>query len=548
MTWMLVLGAPSIAEASDRARGAVSSDHALASACGAEILERGGNAADAAVATALCAGVVQPSGSGLGGGGFAVVVDAKAPQGAVLDFREAAPAAAHRDMYLASDGTVVPNASTLGGLAVAVPAESRGLAQLLATHGSLPARVVAGPAIRLAARGFRVGDHLVASLQAPTSDDVVAELDVRGHAATWGDVLKRPALARTLRRWASTRGEDLADGKGAASIVAWADAHGGVLGLGDLSRYAVRDRAPIVVPFHGYTVVTMPPPSSGGVVLAQVLRVLEGYDLQALGWNSAAYLHLLTEAFKHAYADRAHYLGDPDFVDVPVARLLSDARVAEVRAAIDPTTTLPPEAYGSLVGVPDDHGTQHISVVDGRGGAVALTTTINTRFGSQLVPPDLGIILNNEMDDFSAAPGVPNAYGLVGDEANAIAGGKRPLSSMSPTIVLDDQGRVVLVVGASGGSTIISATVQVLLDVLVFDVDPADAVAATRIHHQWQPDKLFVEPTLPRDVVSALEALGHHVTVWSAPTAVQAVRVGTEGLSQAGADPRKGGAPALAWP
>ena len=536
------------AHAGDRGPGVVSSDHELASACGAEILRRGGNATDAAVATALCAGVVQPAGSGLGGGGFAVVLDAMSPLGRVWDFREVAPAAAHRDLYLRADGEVDAMASRAGALAVAVPSESRGLARLLAEHGSLPARVVARPAVRLAARGFRVGGHLVASLQQPITPDVAAAFDVDGRPATHGDLLRRKALARTLRRWGASQGEDLHTGASAARIAEHIASRGGILTADDLAAYAVSERAPIVVRFGARTVITMPPPSSGGVVLAQMLKVLSQHDLKALGLNSSAYLHLLTEAMKHAYADRAHHLGDPDFVEVPVETLVSEARVAEVVAAFDPAHTLPPEAYGALMASPRDAGTQHISVVDAHGGAVALTTTINTRFGAQEVPHRVGVVLNNEMDDFSAAPGVPNAYGLVGGEANAIAAGKRPLSSMTPTIVLDADGRVEIVVGASGGSTIISSTLQVLLAMVVFDIDPADAVALPRIHHQWQPDVLFAEPGLPEDVLAGLRARGHVLDVRKGFSAVQAVRRGGDGLGQGGADPRKGGAPAVAWP
>jgi gamma-glutamyltranspeptidase/glutathione hydrolase len=294
------------------------------------------------------------------------------------------------------------------------------------------------------------------------------------------------------------------------------------------------------------------------VVLAQVLRVIEGYELRDMGHNSADYLHLLTEAMKHAYADRAHHLGDPDFVDVPVARLIGDGRVEEVRRAIWPGRSFAPEHYGSLIAPPRDAGTQHISVVDQHGGAVALTTTVNTSFGSGQVVESLGLVLNNEMDDFSSAPGVPNAYGLVGSVANAIEPGKRPLSSMSPTVVLDGEGTVVLVLGASGGSRIISGTLQALLNVLVFEIDVQEAVALPRIHHQWQPDRLVVDFGISDETVRALEARGHHVqrkphrskcgrVDGAAPCygAVQAVAV-SDGVAEGGSDPRKGGRPAAA--
>jgi gamma-glutamyltranspeptidase/glutathione hydrolase len=520
----------------------VSADHRLASEAGAAVLAAGGNAADAAVAAALSAGVVQPAGSGLGGGGFAV---GRGPDGAawVLDFRETAPAAATRDLFLGPDGKVVPAASTTGGLAVAVPSESRGLAEVVRRFGRLTLRDVAGPAIRQAEKGFEVGPHLAGALAATEHPAIRSLFAVDGHPAASGERVTNPELGRTLRRWVRTQGEDLHHGAGAEAIVAAARESGGVLEAEDLAAVDPKDRTPLVGTFRGRTVVTMPPPSSGGVALLQLLAVLEPIDLGALGHNSAAYVHLLAEAFKHAYADRAHHLGDPDFVDVPVDRLVSAARADEIRRDLSPDSTWPPEHYGTMVAPVTDHGTQHISVLDAAGGAVALTTTINTSFGSGLVPESLGLVLNDQMDDFAAAPGVPNAFGLVHDEANAIAPHKRPLSSMLPTVVSGPDGRVELVVGASGGSQIISGTLEVLLDILVFGMDPQEAVAAPRFHHQWIPDVLLVEPGFPPDVVAALEARGHVVQVRPAFSSVQVVAVGPEGPA-GGCDPRKGGAPA----
>lgn len=542
---LILAASQEAALAAEPGRGAVAADHAAASACGASILDRGGNAADAAVAAALCAGVVQPAGSGLGGGGFAVWVDAAASGYEVIDFREVAPAAASRDMYLDADGAPVPGASSTGPRSVAVPSESRGLAALLTAHGSLSFRAVAGPAIRLAAAGFTVGDHLAASLARATAPEVVAELSVDGRAAVAGELLRRPDLAATLRRWARTRGEDLATGRSARAIAQHVAAAGGELRVEDLAAYEVVRREPVRVAFHGYTVVTMPPPSSGGIALAQMLRVLEGYDLAALGRESPAYLHLLTEVMKHAYADRARRLGDPAFVEVPQAALLSDERVAAIRAAIDPARTFPPGAYGMAAAPADDHGTQHISTIDRLGNAVALTTTINNAFGANMVAPGTGVILNDEMDDFAAVPGAPNSFGLVTGEENAVAPGKRPLSSMSPTIVLGPDGRVVLVVGASGGGQIIASTLQVLLDVLVFGLSPEEAVAAPRIHHQWMPNQLWAEAGIPVPVRDALAAIGHEIVVRPLYSCVQAIAVGEGGEVDAGSDPRKGGAPAF---
>lgn len=523
-----------------RGEGMVATDHVLASAAGAEILARGGNAFDAAVAAALAAGVVQPGASGLGGGGFAVWADGTA-HGA-LDFREVAPAAAHRDLYRLADGTIDGTASRAGGLAVAVPGEPRGLARLLAEHGTLSPTQVAAPAVRLAREGFPAGPYLVGGLERSKFADVQALFRIDGVLPAEGEVVRRPDLAKTLIRWARTGGEVLNEGRGAEALVA-ATRPAGVITTADLTAYTPKERDPIVIPWRGYTVISMAPPSSGGIVLAQVLRALEDQDLAALGVDSPEYVHRVVEAFKHAYADRAAYLGDPDFVEVPVERLLSDERRDAIRASYDPARTFGPEHYGTLLVPPRDAGTQHISVADSHGRAVSLTTTINTSFGSGVVVPGYGVILNDEMDDFAAAPGVPNAFGLIGAEANRIEPGKRPLSSTTPTLVLDGDGAVVLVVGASGGAQIPSSVTQVILDVLVFGMDPLQAVSRPRFHHQWMPQHIEVEPGFPEEVVRALEERGHVVVVKPQYSSVQAVgRFGDDWLGAA--DPRHRGEPA----
>lgn len=514
----------------------MAADHALASQAGRDQLRSGGNAVDAAVAAALMAGVVQPAGSGLGGGGFAVVAGPAEPY--VLDFRESAPAGARRDLYVGPDAP----SSRVGPSAVAVPGESRGLARLLRDRGSRSPSQVAAPAIRAARRGFVVGDHLARALAAAAFPGVVAQFTVGGEVASAGVHVRNPALASTLRRWASSGGEDLHTGRGARAV-AGSMGESGLITDRDLRDYAPAARAPIVAHFKGYTLYTMPPPSSGGVVLGQALAVLEGYDLAALGHNSSDSLHLIVEALKHGFADRAHHLGDPDFVDVPTERLLSDARITQIRQAIWPARTFEPTVYGPPIAPPRDGGTQHISVVDEHGMAVSLTSTINTAFGSGLMADGLGFPLNNEMDDFALAPGVPNAYGLVGAEANAVAPGKRPLSSMSPTVVLDEQGRAVMAIGASGGSTIISSTLQVFLNLTVYGLDAQEAVSAPRVHHQWLPDALFVEDAMPRDVVDNLRARGHAIKSLPTYSSVQVV-VAREGGLEGASDPRKGGWPA----
>lgn len=526
-------------------RGLVASDHRLASRAGAEVLEAGGNAVDAAVATALAAGVVQPAGSGLGGGGFAVVAGGDAPL--VLDFREVAPAGADRDIFVRAADAGRPDASTTGGLAVAVPSEGIGLAELHARLGQLPLRTVVRPALRLAKDGFQVEHHLAQALVG--RDDAgprLAEQLFGTGLPTVGSTVRRPALARALKAFARTQGEAMRSGWVAQDMVAAAQADGGVLALSDLQAYQVRDRAPLVGSYRGWTVTTMPPPSSGGAVLLQVLGVLESTDLPALGAGSSATWHLLAEAFQHAYADRAHFMGDPDRVEVPLDAMLSPQRIEAVRAAFDPERTFEPDHYGLPVDAGTDAGTQHISVLDAQGLAVALTTTVNTSFGAELVAPQSGIVLNDEMDDFVARPGVPNAYGLVGTEANAVSPGARPLSSMTPTVLEHPDGRRI-VVGASGGPFIISSTLQVIIGIVDFGLDPAEAVAAPRMHHQWQPSLLFVDEGVPADVVTGLQARGHTVKQMPFFSAVQVVAQGPDGEISGASDPRKGGWPAGAW-
>lgn len=521
--------------------GMVAADHPACSEAAAGVLGRGGNAVDGAVAAALACGVVQPSSSGLGGGGFAVVVDAQgAPS--VLDFREVAPKAASRDMYVA-DG-VAKDASTRGGLAVGVPGEPRGLAALHRRHGRLALEEVAAPAVALAREGFSVGPHLARALGADQSLGTALSRELYGKGIPdRGDRVRNAALARTLEAWARSGGEALSSGSLARTLVADAAREGGVLTLDDLAAYAPRDREPVVGTYRGWTVLTMPPPSSGGVVLLQALKVLEAEDLPALGHNSGAYLHRLAETLQHAFADRARFMGDPDRTEVPVGDLLSEARIAEVRQRFVDSRTFGADWYGMPVDPGTDGGTQHISVVDSSGMAVALTTTINTSFGSKVVVDKLGLVLNNEMDDFVARPGEPNDYGLVGSEANAVAPGARPLSSMAPTVLISPDGTERIVVGASGGPFIITATLQVILNLVDFGLDPSEAVAAPRIHHQWQPQLVFVEKELGSDTRALLEARGHVLKQLDPFSSVQVIRW-TQGQAEGASDPRKGGWPA----
>jgi gamma-glutamyltranspeptidase/glutathione hydrolase len=431
---------------------------------------------------------------------------------------------------------------------VAVPGELAGLWALHRRYGKLPWRRVVEPARRLAHDGFPASALL--ALRIDRQRDVIASvpglasdlLHADGRPKVEGETIRRIALARTLDRIAREGAETLYTGGLAQSVAAAMAKDGGLLTAADLAAYRVAERVPLQIDWRGQRVYSMPPPSSGGAVLLQVLRVLEPDDLPALGHNSSRYLHRLAEALKHGFADRAALMGDPAFTPVPVDTLLADEAIRDIRNRSLPHRTQPPDHYGRAPAPVDDAGTSHLSVVDGNGNAVALTTTVNTNFGSFYVAGDTGLLMNNEMDDFVARPGVPNAFGLVGRAANAIAPGKRPLSSMTPTIVVRD-GRAVLVIGASGGPTIITGTLQVLLNVLAFGMDPEAAVSASRIHHQWLPNTLTVEGDLPADVVEALERRGHEITRQPRYNAVQLIERAGDALRGA-SDPSKLGRPA----
>lgn len=521
-------------------QGMVAADHRLASAAGALILESGGNAVDAAIAAVLASGVVQPAGSGLGGGGFAVIVTPDGEQ-AVLDFREVAPAASTQTMFV---DAAADDASRIGGLAVAVPGEPAGLIALHERWGSLPLREIARPAIQLA-RGFPVGAHLAHGLAqlGEAAPGLSALLFDQSTVPTRGDRVRRSRLGGTISAFVRSRGRDLTHGSIAADIAAAAQDAGGILTVADLSSYTPVQREPVVGTYRGWTVVTMPPPSSGGVVLLQVLSVLEGYDLTTYGHGSADLYHLYAEAFQHAFADRARYMGDPDRITVPVEAMLAPERIAEIQRQILPGRTFERDHYGTAIDIGRDAGTLHVSVLDRDGMAVALTTTINTGFGSRVVAPRSGVLLNNEMDDFVARPGEPNAYGLIGSAANAVAPGARPLSSMTPTVLTSPDGTRRIVVGASGGPFIISSTLQVIVEIIDFDADPSEAVSAPRMHHQWTPEKLFIDAGVSPDTERALIGRGHTVQRMPFFSAVQVVVSEADGVVGA-SDPRKGGWPA----
>ena len=544
-----------------RNKGIAATANADASRAAAELLKRGGNAIDGAVAAALALGVTQPESSGLGGGGFAVVWLAREKRARVLDFREVAPAAASRDMFLVDNRPEVAR-SKWGGLAVAVPAEPAGLAELESRYGKLGLAAAAQPAIRLARLGFAASRHLAASATPPAAghgppgylpppaladDDPLRALILPGgQPLVERELVRRPELARTLEALAHKGAAGFYQGAVAQALVAAVRARGGILTLEDLAAYRPLWRDALGGGFRGHQLWGVPSPG-GGLTAIEALQILDARpSLGPLGRGSSAAHHAVLEALKHAFADRARSLGDPAFVKVPEERLASVEYARELAARIRDDKVLKPEAYGDKTVVPPDaphdHGTSHLCVADGEGNVVAMTTTVNLLFGARMIGGASGVVLNDQMDDFSAQPGAPNAFGLIGAFANAIAAGKRPLSSMTPMIVTRD-GAALLCVGAAGGPTIISATVETIVNAIDFGLDVSAAVSAPRVHAQWMPDIAAVEPEVPRDVVQALEKRGHKVVPAESLAAVQAVGLGPARLTAA-SDPRYGGAPA----
>lgn len=526
--------------------GMVVSREAIATRIGVEILEAGGNAVDAAVATAFALAVTLPQAGNLGGGGFALVHDGGTGATHALDFRETAPAGAHRDLFLGTDGGVDADLARYSHRSVGVPGSVAGYLELLDRWGSLPRARVIDPAIRLAETGFPVTRTLHRNIARrmrrftpwPATMAVIARPD--GSPLQPGDVLRQPDLAGTLAAISTEGADGFYRGPVAQAIARDMARHGGLITEEDLAGYRAVLRDPVLGAYRGVTVASMPPPSSGGAHLVQMLNVLEGWDIQASGHNAARTLHLMAETMRRAYADRAVHLGDPDHWQVPLGWLLSDERAIAIRAAIDPRRATPSSSVAA--GTPPPPGgadTTHLSVMDRNGWAVSLTTTLNFGFGTGIVAEGTGVFLNNEMDDFSAKPGVPNAYGLVGGDANAIAAGKRPLSSMTPTLLLAD-GRAVAATGSPDGSRIITTVLQVILNLIDHGMNVAEATAAPRLHHQWLPDRIWVEEGIGRDAIVSLEALGHVVEVRRAFGAAQTITRAPDGF-RAVTDPRRPG-------
>jgi gamma-glutamyltranspeptidase/glutathione hydrolase len=517
----------------ESAEGMVVTAQHLASDVGADILRRGGNAVDAAVAVGYALAVTHPCCGNLGGGGFMTIHLADG-RNTFINFRERAPLAAHADMFLDAAGSLISDRSLNGYLAVGVPGTVLGLETARQEYGTLPRSVLMAASIRLARDGFILTRGDVDELDVGTAEfrrqpNVAAVFLHRGSSFAPGGRLVQKNLAATLHAISDAGAPAFYRGKIADTVAAASRAGGGLLSARDFAEYAVAESAPISCGYRGYVVLSAPPPSSGGVTLCEMLQVLEAYPLRDLGFHSSASVHLMTEAMRWAYRDRNTYLGDPDFVDNPIARLLSTSHTQAIRESIGPRAT-PSSTVGEIAAA-EKSTTTHYSVVDRHGNAVSVTYTINDDFGAKVIAGDTGFFLNDEMDDFAAKPGSANLFGLVQGTANAIAPGKRPLSSMTPTIVLKD-GKPVLVVGTPGGSRIITTVLEVILNVVDHGMTLQEAVDAPRIHHQWLPDTLAGEPfALSADTVDALSKMGYTVVPlepWGTSNAAEAIGIAPE--------------------
>ncbi len=525
------ISAAQAAEGVTATHGMVVTEQALASGVGAEILKRGGNAVDAAVAIGYAEAVVYPCCGNLGGGGF-MTIHLATGQDSFIDFRETAPGAASAGMFLDAAGKPVPGSSRLGYRAVGVPGTVLGLETALKRYGTLSRAVVMAPAIKLAREGFVLGAgdlRVLAPARALKDDPAGAKVFRRkdGSDLQAGDRLTQSDLAGLLTKISAEGPDGFYHGELPIAVEKAAKAGGGIVAASDFASYTVAEAAPVRCRYRGYDFVSAPPPSSGGVALCEILNILEGYDLKALGYHTAASAHVIAEAMRHAFMDRNSYLGDPAFHDNPIAHLVSKDYAAAIRAQILPDKATASSAVKPGVAPHERLETTHYSVVDAAGNAVAVTYTLNGYFGAQVMAPGTGVLLNDEMDDFTTAPGTPNMFGLVQGAANAIAPGKRPLSSMSPTIVLKD-GKVVMVLGSPNGPRIISTVLQTALNVIDYGMGIQDAVDAPRFHEQWLPDILFAEPgTFAPAAASALVGMGYvlkEIPPFGASEAIAVVR------------------------
>jgi gamma-glutamyltranspeptidase/glutathione hydrolase len=515
---LLLVTTPLLAASREPVRaphGMVASTSEIASRVGAEVMKKGGNAVDAAVAVGLALAVTWPSAGNLGGGGFMLIRKADGTAEAV-DYRERGPLAAHRDMYLDKQGNVVKGLSSQGYLAAGVPGTVAGLALAHKRHGKLKWDELVEPARKLAAEGFPVGFHLARSLRSNSTGEKLRPFAESrrvyqrdGRYYEMNETFVQPELAAVLARIKSNP-RDFYEGETAKLIAADMKANGGMMTLEDLRTYEPTLRTPLRTTYRGHEILTMPPPSSGGIALIEMLNMLEAYDLQSMGWGSAQYTHTLLESMRRAFADRAQFLGDTDFVKVPVSALTSARFATERRRSIDPNRASSSREIGAGNPAPyESPETTHYTIIDGDGNIISNTYTLNDGYGSGATVKGTGILLNNEMDDFTSKIGVPNDYGLIQGEANAIAPKKRPLSSMTPTIVVKD-GKPLFAVGSPGGPTIINTVLQVVLNVIDFGMDIQQAIDAPRVHHQWIPDLVYWETFgLSPDTREKLETMGH---------------------------------------
>ncbi|HDU8547926.1 TPA: gamma-glutamyltransferase [Morganella morganii] len=527
--------------AAEARNGMVVSSQHLASQAGADILKAGGNAVDAAVAVGYAQAVVNPCCGNIGGGGFMTLhlADGK---NIFINFRETAPASASADMYLDKDGNLIKDASLYGYLAAGVPGTVKGLDYALEKYGTMKREQVMAPAIKLARDGFiltRADTDVLDTTTARFKQDPEAArifLKPDGSAFQPGDRLIQSDLANTLERIAKEGPPAFYEGDIPQIVEKASQAGGGKLTAKDFADYTISEVAPVTCTYRGYEFISAPPPSSGGVTICQTLNILEGYDLKAMGFNSADYIHTLTEAMRHSYMDRNTFLGDPAFVKNPTEKLTSKAYAEELRKEIIPGKATPSAQVQPGTGPHEKPETTHYSVVDNKGNAVSTTYTINGRFGAVVIPPGTGFFLNDEMDDFTTKIGEKNMYGLVQGERNAIAPGKRPLSSMSPTIVTKD-GKIFLVLGSPGGSRIISITLQTALNIIDHGMAPQEAVNAPRIHHQWLPDEVYYEQRgVSKDSLNLLDKMGYKMVEQTPWGAAELIMVGLPGAAGVSAD------------
>lgn len=534
-------------------QGMVATSHTLATEVALNVLRDGGNAVDAAVTAGFALAVTQPRSGNIGGGGFMLIAKGDGSEPEAIDYREKAPAGASETMFQDESGDVVRDRSRFTHLAAGVPGTVAGLALALERHGTISLKQALAPAIKLAREGFIVPQRFTEGLEQarerlqrwPATRNTFYKED--GSAWQPGDRFRQPELADTLQRIADDGVKGFYEGKTAELIADEMARHDGLITREDLKDYRPVVRTPVRGNYRGYDIYSMSPPSSGGTHIVQILNILEGFPMADYGHNSADAIHHMAEAMKLAYADRARYLGDTDYVDVPLKGLTSKGYAEELRKSMDPEKARP--ASDINPGQPaawESPETTHFSVVDQWGNAVSNTYTINFSYGSGITVEGAGFLLNNEMDDFSAKPGVPNAYGLIGGEANKVEPGKRMLSSMSPTIVKKD-GKNVLVTGSPGGSRIITTTLQVILNVIDHDMNIQTAVSAPRMHHQWLPDEIRIEQGVSPDTIRLLEERGHKVVHGSAMGAIQSIMVGEDGVLHGGADPRRSTSSAMGY-